>query len=220
MGNFRGGSWRTKNKTVYWQPRTRTPDKRWKRRTNHGKDGQTMEKTDKRWKGRTSYLIDRPFTNTSRLKFRFVSYLALKIANMSNPFPSFVRLFYRLSVFPIVCPTFPLFVRLFHRLSVFSIVCPSFPSFVRLFHRLSVFSIVCPSSPSFVRLFQRLSVFSIVCPVSGVRGFQQTYKKCSILVNRKCLFSAIPSALRHFPNDIMIARESTPVRYADNRPKM
>ena len=29
-------------------------DKRWKRRTNDGKDGQSMEKTDKRWKGRTN----------------------------------------------------------------------------------------------------------------------------------------------------------------------
>ena len=29
-------------------------DKRWKRRTNDGKDGQTMEKTDKRWKRRTN----------------------------------------------------------------------------------------------------------------------------------------------------------------------
>ena len=32
----------------------RTPDKRWKRRTNAGKDGQMMEKTDKRWKRRTN----------------------------------------------------------------------------------------------------------------------------------------------------------------------
>ena len=46
---------------VYWKTRTRTPDngrrtpdKRWKRRTNDGKDGQTMEKTDKRWKRRTN----------------------------------------------------------------------------------------------------------------------------------------------------------------------
>ena len=59
-------------------------DKRWKRRTNDGKDGQTIEKTDKRWKRRTRFPIDRPFTNTYRLKFRFVSYLLLKIANMSN----------------------------------------------------------------------------------------------------------------------------------------
>ena len=29
-------------------------DKRWKRRTNDGKDGQMMEKTDKRWKRRTN----------------------------------------------------------------------------------------------------------------------------------------------------------------------
>ena len=35
----------------------------------------------------------------------------------------------------------------------------------------------------------------------------------------KCLFSAIPCALRHLPKD-MIAPESTPFRYADNRPKM
>ena len=92
-----------------------------------------------------------------------------------------VRLFHRLSVFSIVCPSFPSFVRLFHRLSVFSIVCPSFPSFVRLFHRcpsfpsLSVFSIVCPSFPSLSVFsivcpsFPSLSVFSIVCPVSVVR---------------------------------------------------
>ena len=52
------------NRRVYWKTWTRTPDngrwtpdKRWKRRTNDGKDGQndgkdgqTMEKTDKRWK--------------------------------------------------------------------------------------------------------------------------------------------------------------------------
>ena len=82
---------------VYWKTRTQDngqtmektendgkDDKRWKRRTNDGKDGQTMEKTDKRWKRRTRFPIDRPFRNTYRLKFRFVSYLLLKIANMSN----------------------------------------------------------------------------------------------------------------------------------------
>ena len=39
-----------------WKRRTtmEKTDKRWKRWTNDGKDGQTMEKTDKRWKRRTN----------------------------------------------------------------------------------------------------------------------------------------------------------------------
>ena len=61
-------------------------DKRWKRRTNDGKDGQTVEKADKRWKRRTNdgkdgqttrFLIDRPFMNISAQMSVFVIFTAI-----------------------------------------------------------------------------------------------------------------------------------------------
>ena len=104
-----------------------------------------------------------------------------------------VRLFHRLSVFSIVCPSFPSFVRLFHRLSVFSIVCPSFPSFVRLFHRLSVFSIVCPSFPSFVRLFHR-------CP--SFPSFVRLFHRCPSFPSFvRCPASVVRRPCPRFPID-------------------
>lgn len=105
-------------------------------------------------------------------------------------FPSFVRLFHRLSVFSIsllvfsvICSSFSLFVR-FSCCFSFFIICLSFLSFarffprsVRLFHHMFIFSII-------VGLFHRLFVFYIIYP-----AFPFHYWSFPLYVSFVCIIS-------------------------------